>query len=532
MKIQRRPFLIWLAASIPLPFLPQALAARTDDIRHILPTVTDTVFSISVSVGQPRSELQLSIDGKEVPGVKMDSKGRFWSFHAEGLEPSRTYELQLSDKDGALGQPWPLRTFPDRNAEPESFRLLAYTCAGGADGIGLPSKQFFKPHTFRQKLFAAGLQEKPDAVIAIGDHIYYDLRGQEHPSIGRNSKWLKYLSGWYFSLRYGSFNRSEQIIGTDNEEVLVRIGDEQIANLYGTLFKSTPIYFLSDDHDYFENDDAEPDIVTFPPDEFSRAAHQAMADLYYPSLPDAPGPEWRRAFGTLRYGRLFEASLYDCAGHLTVGDEAKLIPEVAEEWLIKRINNSPAKHYAMVPSHPFGWTAGKWREWYPDVVAPEGYTGVVANELLSDVQGQLTTAAQKYFWQKGWWDQHQRLLGALANSRQESRIIFSGDIHAQGAVNITSSGELVLEKPVKSFLVGPVSTSDATWPSSARGISAKNPGWLTSDELLATREVNGFTIFEFEGSAARARLFDCGGYDRSKGEDGRVQRVDEIVIQE
>jgi phosphodiesterase/alkaline phosphatase D-like protein len=205
---------------------------------------------------------------------------------------------------------------------------------------------------------------------------------------------------------------------------------------------------------------------------------------------------------------------------------------VAEEWLIKRINNSPAKHYAMVPSHPFGWTAGKWREWYPDVVAPEGYTGVVANELLSDVQGQLTTAAQKYFWQKGWWDQHQRLLGALANSRQESRIIFSGDIHAQGAVNITSSGELVLEKPVKSFLVGPVSTSDATWPSSARGISAKNPGWLTSDELLATREVNGFTIFEFEGSAARARLFDCGGYDRSKGEDGRVQRVDEIVIQE
>jgi hypothetical protein len=53
---------------------------------------------------------------------------------------------------------------------------------------------------------------------------------------------------------------------------------------------------------------------------------------------------------------------------------------------------------------------------------------------------------------------------------------------------------------------------------------------VSSDELLATREVNGFTMFEFEGSVARARLFDCGGYDRSKGEDGRVQRVDEILI--
>jgi len=511
------------------------MGARTDDIRHILPTVTDTIFSISVSVGEPRGKLQLSIDGKKVPGVRMDSKGRFWSFYADGLRPSKTYELQLSDKEGALGQSWPLRTFPGRNAEPQTFKLMTYTCAGGADGLGIPSLQFFKPHTFRQNLFKAGLSEKPDAVIAIGDHIYYDLRGQEHPSIGRNSKWLKYLSGWYFSMRYGSFNRSEPIIGTDNEDVLVRIGDEQIANLYGTRFKSTPIYFLSDDHDYFENDDAEPDIVTFPPDKFSRAAHQAMADLYYPSLPDAPGPEWRRFFGTLTYGRLFEASLYDCAGHLTVGDEAKLIPQVAEDWLINRIKDSTAKHYAMVPSHPLGWTAGKWREWYPDVVAPEGFTGVVLNEVMSGVQGQLTTAAQKYFWQKGWWDQHQRLLEALATSRkgsgrQGSRMIFSGDIHAQGAVNIRRSGELALEKPVKSFLVGPVGTSDATWPSAARGIAAGQPEWLATDEVLATREVNGFTIFEFEGSLARARLFDCGGYDRSKGEDGRVQRVDEIVI--
>jgi hypothetical protein len=131
------------------------MAAGTDDIRHILPTVTDTTFSISVSVGQPRHMLQLLIDGKEVPGKRMDSKGRFWSFYADGLNSSNNYELQLVDKAGTLGEPWPLRTFPGRNTEPETFKLLTFTCAGGADGLGMPSVQFSKPHSFRQNLFEA-----------------------------------------------------------------------------------------------------------------------------------------------------------------------------------------------------------------------------------------------------------------------------------------------------------------------------------------------------------------------------------------
>ena len=119
MSILRRTVLKWLGAAVPLSFLPNAIAARTDDIRHILPTVTDTTFSISVSVDQPRNKLQLSIGGKEVSGRKMDSKGRFWSFYANGLTSSKTYDLQLSDKDGSLGESWPLRTFPDRDIEPD-----------------------------------------------------------------------------------------------------------------------------------------------------------------------------------------------------------------------------------------------------------------------------------------------------------------------------------------------------------------------------------------------------------------------------
>jgi len=75
-----------------------------------------------------------------------------------------------------------------------------------------------------------------------------------------------------------------------------------------------------------------------------------------------------------------------------------------------------------------------------------------------------------------------------------------------------------------------VSTSDATWPSTARGIPAAQPAWLSSNELLATKEVNGFTLMDFTDSEIRVRFFDCGGYDLSKEEDGRVQRVDEIIV--
>ena len=63
----------------------------------------------------------------------------------------------------------------------------------------------------------------------------------------------------------------------------------------------------------------------------------------------------------------------DCAGDMTLGDKnAVLISKQNEEWLLSRIKDSQVKHLAFIPSHPFGYTAGKWREWYPDVVAEEG----------------------------------------------------------------------------------------------------------------------------------------------------------------
>lgn len=108
---------------------------------------------------------------------------------------------------------------------------------------------------------------------------------------------------------------------------------------------------------------------------------------------------------------------------------------------------------------------------------------------------------------------------------------FSGDIHAQGAVAIEASGDDVLPGGlVKSLLVGPVSTSDATWPSFARGIPANQPDWLQTTTLSVTEEVNGFTVFDITSSGVVVQLFNCGGHDSSGLDDGRVKRVTDLFL--
>jgi hypothetical protein len=311
---------------------------------------------------------------------------------------------------------------------------------------------------------------------------------------------------------------------------LKKIGNEQIAALYGTKFKSTPIFFIPDDHDYFENDDAEEDLVTFPADAFSKDAFQKMADLFYPPLIDTPDNKPGRRSGRIRYGNAFEGLIADCAGNMTLGEEkAVLISNEDEKWFISRINNSKAKHLAFIPSHPLGYTAGKWREWYPDVVAEEGTSGTVINELLSGRKGSLTIDANKYLWQKGWFLQHQRLLQSISE-RAGSRFIFSGDIHALGATSILESDKIKLKRKVKTFLVGPISSSTGTWPSFARGITADNPNQLICESLYRTREENGFTLFTIENDQAVAEINSCGGHNPDNLETGEMISSEKIYI--
>ncbi|MFK7904566.1 MAG: hypothetical protein AB8B69_05560 [Chitinophagales bacterium] len=68
--------------------------------------------------------------------------------------------------------------------------------------------------------------------------------------------------------------------------------------------------------------------------------------------------------------------------------EAVVVHPKAEKWIIDRTVSNDTKHFFHVPSTPIGWTAGKWSEWYPDVLQADGSLGV----------GEKT----KYLWQKGW----------------------------------------------------------------------------------------------------------------------------------
>jgi len=305
----------------------------------------------------------------------------------------------------------------------------------------------------------------------------------------------------------GQFERMAGVIGTENEGKIHTVVGPQIADLYGTLFRSTPSFFVQDDHDYFENDHADQTIVTFPPDDFMLRAARATQWMYYPeflpddgrpiALPSSAAsdrvPGIAEAFGTLRYGSLAELLIYDCRRFLTLtGDGATFIPAPAEAWIKDRLASSEARHVVNVPSTPPGWSAGKWGESYPDVLMENGRLG---------------TAAPKFMWQSGWRAQHDRLLEA-ASSRDGIPLFLSGDLHAIGHGRIHETGSIDLGRnPVETVLTGPVSTGPPGWPSAFRGVGAKVPRGLSLEESLAPLERNGFTLVDFTPDRIDLRFF-------------------------
>ena len=89
----------------------------------------------------------------------------------DGACPGRRYTFGLNANTGrSLCQPWDLSTFPSPDARPDMLRVLFFTCAGGHEGLG------FLPSAVRNRLLRRALSFQPDAAIANGDHVYWDLR--------------------------------------------------------------------------------------------------------------------------------------------------------------------------------------------------------------------------------------------------------------------------------------------------------------------------------------------------------------------
>ena len=494
---------------------------RQGDLAHLIPGANHNRIVVKCSFNAPRRPPLLRIGGELARARMTDTEGRYFAFDAPNLKPDHEYSLQLVDRNNRpLADAWPVRTFPAPDARPKTVRLLAYTCAGGLPNYPefSDAEQPFLAIAARRRLLARALSFAPHAAIAIGDHVYWDQRTQLESSREATRRLSAELYGGF-----GMLDRGLAARGTPNEAILKAAVEPQFAHLYGVMLRSTPSYFVSDDHDYYENDEATARFVTLPPHAYQVAFARFTRDLFMPEfLPDPHRPTLMsganagdrgagisESFGTFRYGDLAEALIYDCARFLSLkGDVAGLVPPEAEAWLTARTADEQVRHLFHVPSHPFGFTAGKWREWYPDVAdVGEGETAV-AQMQAGGTAFRLTTQRRKFMWQRGWFNQHQRLLASLAGQRRRAGVVFSGDLHATGHALIRSSGEASLDaNPVHAILTGPLGTGRG-WPSRARGTPPLTATGLTVEAIASVREKNGFAIFDIERDAVTVRLFE------------------------
>ncbi len=485
-------------SQLPLEAMAQEAALPSIDgwdrgaVRHILPTVSDSRILLKVSFERPLSTAPtLRIGTTSFAGRISDTAGEYWQFHAGNLEPGRTHTLSLRAADGgALCEPWPLATFPAPNASPERFRALFFTCAGGPAGSyeGIGRWDGFLPMAIRNRLLRRALAFEPDAVVANGDHIYWDLHVWQGPDAGQLS-----AAG-----RESNFDFAASVFGASNETALKAAAGPQIVPLYGCDFRSTPVFFIQDDHDHWENDTVSDEMASYPIPWFQLQLARATQQLYYPEfLPDPRRPAglpWSAAgdrgdvsesFGTLRYGDLAEVLLYDVRRTVTLaGPNAVFVDRQVENWLVDRTHSTEVRHLVHAPSNPFGWSAGKWGEWYPDILDAE--------------RGTLTTDIGKPYWQEGWLRQHDRLIAAMGAQTRRAPLVISGDLHAIGAGRIRRSGSIDLDDhPVTAVLSGSIGTTPYGFPSVIRGIGATPPLHLELEETAAPVEDHGFTLVDF-----------------------------------
>ena len=511
----RRDFLLSTGSAAAVGLVPHFARATSavpaaqwnaGDVIHLLPTANHQRLLIKASFNRPQpTPPNLVIADRRIQGRMGDTLGFHWSFDAQGLSPARTYTLQIVDtRRRPLCDPWPLATFPAPDDNPQKVRLLMYTCAGGHDILPDPKPTDISSHRFlttivRRRMLARALSFAPDAVIANGDHIYWDLRTVRANILGMSAAARAYA---------GTFDRTLPVLGSANEAVLKKAVGPQVAELYGTMMRSTPVFFVQDDHDYFENDEASDKFVSLPPDPFMLNAARASQLLYYPQfLPDAnrglglpSGSAADRpagiseSFGTLRYGKLLELMMYDCRRYMTLtGPSATFVPPEIESWLKQRMASSDANHVVNMPSTPPGWSAGKWGEWYAD---------------MDGGNQKLTTSKSKPYWQSGWRSQHDRLLQAASAMRGKIPLFLSGDLHSLGETRILRTNEFDLKaNPVVAALVGPVGTGRGGWPSVQRGLRGLPPAGLDVEEGLPALEENGFTIADFTTDLITLRFF-------------------------
>ncbi len=479
---------------------------KDGEVAHILPTVNHNRFLVSTSYKRVVKQPILKVGNQSFKGQMRDTKGFFWIFDCPNLEANTAYQLQIFESQKALCDAWELKTFPAPSEDAKALRLMMYTCAGGHPLITrlypLPEEEKEPPESFaarRVKLLNKGLSNQPDALIIIGDTVYWDLtgNGKNRPGVLGDPRSLAIAP---------NFDKTKPVLGTANEEILKQVVNPQIIDLYGTACRSTPVFFFNDDHDYFENDEANDQFISFPPKPFQLELARTVQRMYTPEfLPDENRPldlpgsaaEDRvngasEAFGTLRYGKLAEFLMYDCRRFLTLeGDNAQFLPQATENWLHSRTASQEVKHTIHVPSTPFGWSAGKWGEWYPDLLGKDG-------KLHDDLN--------KPYWQKGWKLQHDRILQNMHNAKHKKPIMISGDLHAFASGRIHKNEAMDFSSnPINCFLSGPLGCN--VFASTFRKIKASTPNAIQIEEDFENYEENGFSIVDINSTSVQVKMY-------------------------
>src|SRR5262249_51075386 len=193
--------------------------------QHFLPTVNHERLLIKSSFDQSLfTAPQTHVGANRLRGERNVASEDFWQFDVSGLKPATTYQLSLIGTHGrALCEAWSLSTFPAPDAMPARLCLMIYTCGGGHDALnaGLPNGKInWLPSALRRRLLQRGLSFKPDALIANGDQIYWDLRApQASKGSGASPKGIAYA---------GTFDRAQPVFGTANELAFRRATGPQI----------------------------------------------------------------------------------------------------------------------------------------------------------------------------------------------------------------------------------------------------------------------------------------------------------------
>jgi len=488
-------------------------------VRHIIPAANHHQFLIKVSLAEALGNRPVLLigDSLSISGTQHSNDNRFWEFFVDSLQSNTRYNLQLlDDNDTSLADGWHLKTYPHPDSVANELTILSYTCAGGFPERVL-NQEIFLTTEQKHLLLKKGLSFGPDVVIANGDHIYWDRKTMKR---GLAKKLLQKRTDNI----YGKLDLTKAMSSEPNFEVIKNIADAQIAELYGCLLRSTPSYFIPDDHDLLENDEAHSDLITLPPDQYGIDGHHTIQKLYYPEfLPDTNRPSkmsgqhlkrnWN--YGTFRYGNLLETLLYDCKRYTSLdGKDAVLVAKDAEGWLINRTLQSNAKHMMHIPSSQIGLSAGKWSEWYPDVFQEDGTLGIGDNK--------------KYKWQKGWWLQHQRILKAWLESGR-TPVFLQGDLHISSYALIEQSGDLdFCNKPIHAIGTGTLGTGDFGFPGSFRGTSGQVPLDLVASSIVDPLEKNGFSILHITPEKIKIIMYAWRPIDG----EAAIQNLEPILVKE